>query len=121
MTFIAQLMGVSWGALAGAFLGPFVYGLYWKKTSKAAVGASFFFATALMLVNLFAKNWLPAFLRSPLNAGAFAMIAGLILVPVVSLLTPGSRPKTVEEQFACYQANAVVPQVVAMEETTEKE
>ena len=121
VTFIAQLMGVSWGALAGAFLGPFVYGLYWEKTSKAAVAASFFFATALMLVNLFAKTWLPAFLRSPLNAGAFAMIAGLILVPVVSLLTPGSRPKTVEEQFACYQANAVVPQVVAMEETAEKE
>ena len=29
-TFIAQLMGISWGALAGAFLAPFLYGLYWK-------------------------------------------------------------------------------------------
>ena len=28
--FIAQLMGISWGALAGAFLAPFLYGLYWK-------------------------------------------------------------------------------------------
>ncbi len=28
--FIAQMMGVSWGALAGAFLAPFLYGLYWK-------------------------------------------------------------------------------------------
>ena len=37
VTFIAQLMGVSWGALAGAFLAPFLYGLYWKRTSKAAV------------------------------------------------------------------------------------
>ncbi len=27
-TFIAQLMGISWGALAGAFLAPFLYGLY---------------------------------------------------------------------------------------------
>ena len=26
VTFIAQLMGVSWGALAGAFLAPFLYG-----------------------------------------------------------------------------------------------
>ena len=33
VTFIAQLMGVSWGALAGAFLAPFMYGLYWKKTT----------------------------------------------------------------------------------------
>ena len=37
VTFIAQLMGISWGALSGAFLAPFLYGLYWKKTSKAAV------------------------------------------------------------------------------------
>ena len=29
-TFIAQLMGISWGALAGAFLAPFLYGLYWE-------------------------------------------------------------------------------------------
>ena len=28
VTFIAQLMGVSWGALAGAFMAPFLYGLY---------------------------------------------------------------------------------------------
>ena len=28
ITFIAQLMGVSWGAIAGAFLAPFLYGLY---------------------------------------------------------------------------------------------
>ncbi|MBQ1742820.1 MAG: sodium:solute symporter, partial [Oscillospiraceae bacterium] len=31
VTFIAQLMGISWGALAGAFLAPFLYGLYWKR------------------------------------------------------------------------------------------
>ena len=36
VSFIAQLMGVSWGALAGAFLAPFLYGLYWKRTTKAA-------------------------------------------------------------------------------------
>ena len=39
VTFIAQLMGVSWGALAGAFLAPFLYGLYWKKTTVASVAS----------------------------------------------------------------------------------
>jgi len=34
-TFIAQLMGISWGALAGAFLAPFMYGLYWKGVTRA--------------------------------------------------------------------------------------
>lgn len=36
-TFIAQLMGISWGALAGAFLAPFLYGLYWRGVTKAGV------------------------------------------------------------------------------------
>ena len=38
ITFIAQLMGVSWGALAGAFLAPFLYGLYWKKATRQPCG-----------------------------------------------------------------------------------
>lgn len=39
-TFIAQLMGISWGALAGAFLASFMYGLYWKGVTRAAVWAA---------------------------------------------------------------------------------
>ena len=45
VTFIAQLMGVSWGALAGAFLAPFLYGLYWKRATKISVWVSFLFST----------------------------------------------------------------------------
>lgn len=33
VTFIAQLMGVSWGALAGAFLAPFLFALYSDRKS----------------------------------------------------------------------------------------
>ena len=53
VTFIAQLMGVSWGALAGAFLAPFLYGLYWKGATSAACWTSFLFSTILMLLNIF--------------------------------------------------------------------
>ncbi len=88
VTFIAQLMGVSWGALAGAFLAPFLFGLYWKRASKAACWVSFLFSTVVMIANIFVRSSFPALLRSPINAGAFCMIAGLILVPVISLLTP---------------------------------
>ena len=87
VTFIAQLMGVSWGALAGAFLAPFLYGLYWKKTSKASVWICFVFSTVVMLVNIGAKQLFPTLLQSPINAGVFCMFAGLILVPLVSLVT----------------------------------
>jgi len=108
ITFIAQLMGVSWGALAGAFLAPFLYGLYWKRTTPAAVWASFIFSTVVMLANILVPQIFPALLRSPINAGAMCMIAGLILVPVVSLMTPRMNALHVDSIFACYDRQVTV-------------
>ena len=106
--FIAQLMGVSWGALAGAFLAPFLYSLYWKKTTKAACWVSFIFGAGIMTLNLFFRGSFPALLQSPINCGAFAMLAGLVIVPLVSLVTPKPDAKLVEETFACYNRKQIV-------------
>ena len=114
--FIAQLMGISWGALAGAFLAPFLYGLYWKKTTKLACWVSFIFGTGIMVLNLFARSIFPVFLQSPINCGAFAMIAGLIIVPVVSLISPKPNKDTVEDAFACYDKKVLVKQKNALDE-----
>ncbi|MBR4725430.1 MAG: sodium/solute symporter, partial [Lachnospiraceae bacterium] len=100
--FIAQLMGISWGALAGAFLAPFLYGLYWKKATRAAVWASFICGVGITVSNLFLK------FTNAINAGALAMVAGLIIVPIVSLLTKVKEPAEVEKIFACYDENVVV-------------
>ncbi|MBR2835305.1 MAG: sodium/solute symporter [Coriobacteriales bacterium] len=83
ITFIAQLMGYSWGALAGAFLGPFLWGLYSKRISKAAVWASFLFGVCLTVANM-----IFGFIASPINCGALTMLASLVIVPIVSLVTP---------------------------------
>lgn len=106
--FIAQLMGVSWGALAGSFLAPFFFSLYWKKTTKAAVFTSFGFGSGLMILNLLFRSSFPALLASPINCGAFAMLAGFIIVPVVSLLTRAPEKKLIEDAFACYDTQVVV-------------
>ena len=108
VTFIAQLMGVSWGALAGAFLAPFLYGLYWKRTTKAACAVSFLFSTVVMLANIFARASFPALLQSPINCGAFCMIAGLVIVPVVSLITKAPASERVEKVFSCYNRQVTV-------------
>ena len=111
VTFIAQLMGVSWGALAGAFLAPFLYGLYWKRTSKIACWCSFIFSTVFMLAVISPlKTMLPALLQSPINAGAFCMIVGLVIVPVISLFTPKPDRKLVDNAFACYDQQVTVRQ-----------
>ncbi len=109
--FIAQLMGISWGALAGAFLAPFMYGLYWKGVTRAAVWASFACGVLITVSNLFLK-----FIASPINAGAITMIVGLIVVPVVSLITPKIKKETVDQIFTCMEEKVVVTRKSSIEE-----
>lgn len=113
--FIAQLMGISWGALAGAFLAPFMYGLYWKGVTKSAVWASFICGVGITVSNMFFH-----FIASPINAGAIAMVAGLIVVPVVSLITPKLSGDKVNEIFECYEEKVTVEQKLVLTDEEEK-
>ena len=108
VTFIAQLMGVSWGALAGSFLAPFLYGLYWKRVTKPACWFCFIFSTVLMIANMLFRSSFPTILQSPINAGAFAMLVTLIAVPVISLITKPPRKEFVEKTFAAYDRKVLV-------------
>ena len=109
--FIAQLMGISWGALAGAFLAPFLYGLYWKRTTKTAVWASF-----IAGVGITVSNMVIGYIESPINAGALAMVASMVIVPVFSLLTPAPDREHVEKIFACYDETVVIRKKHSLEE-----
>lgn len=102
-TFIAQLMGYSWGALAGAFLAPFLYSLYWKKTTLASVWACHIFGVGFTLFNMFTHV-----IASPINAGAVTMLAGLVIVPLVSLVTKKPDKDLVEDAFSCYGEKVTV-------------
>jgi SSS family solute:Na+ symporter len=110
-TFIAQLMGISWGALAGSFLAPFLWGLCWKGTTKYAVWASF--ATG---VGITVSNMLLKYIKSPINAGAIAMVAGLVVVPLVSVLTPKLDKNKVKDIFSCYDETVTVHTKKSIEE-----
>ncbi len=108
VAFIAQLMGLSWGAMAGAFLGPYLYGLYFRRITVPAVWVSFIFGVGVMLANMFFRARFPAWLQSPINCGAFVMLAGLVLVPLVSLFTKGPEQSHVEKVFDCYGKTVTV-------------
>ncbi|MBQ6001423.1 MAG: sodium:solute symporter family protein [Synergistaceae bacterium] len=114
VTFIAQLMGVSWGALAGAFLAPFMYSLYWKGATKLSCWVNFIFSSAVMTANIFVRADFPELLRSPINAGAFCMLAGFVIVPVVSMITPKPERKFVDDAFSCYTRTVTVRQSRAL-------
>ncbi|MCR5587896.1 MAG: sodium:solute symporter, partial [Lachnospiraceae bacterium] len=112
VTFIAQLMGISWGALSGAFLAPFLYGLYWKKATKAAAAVSFCFGTIVMIIQLcISLGWITVsggfltfIFRNSLYSGVFCMLAGLVIVPIVSALTQKTLPSKVDDKFECFNA-----------------
>lgn len=126
--FIAQMMAVSWGALAGAFLAPFLYGLYSKKTTKAAVWFSYIYGVGIMLLYLLYSLWLknyftlPPFFASPLNLGALVMLTDLIFLPIISAFTKKPDAAETEKIFACYHKTYLVPakEVLVDEEPTEK-
>ena len=104
--FIAQLMGISWGALAGSFFAPFVFGLYWKRVSNLAVWCSFIFGTGLMTLNIFFRSSFPALMQSPINAGCVALIVGVIIVPVISMFSKAPDKAIVDNCFSCYKETA---------------
>ncbi len=97
-TFIAQLMGISWGALAGAFLAPFMLGLYWRGVTTASVWACFIWGVGLTVVNMLLGNPI-----NPINCGAIAMVGGFPIVWIVSLLSPKLPQTFVDNIFECYK------------------
>ena len=82
IVFIAQLMGYSWGALSGSFLGPFFWGLFSGRISKPAVWCSFALGVGMTVTNM-----IFGYIASPINCGAITMVLSLILVPIVSFFT----------------------------------
>ena len=123
VTFIAQLMGISWGALAGAFLAPFLYGLYSKKTSCAAVWASFISGVGIMSACMFCtftgRTFISPFFTSPINAGVLAMVFGLVLVPIISHLTKVRNPEKIEKMFECYEETVTVRATTSLSDKVE--
>lgn len=117
---ISALMGISWGTLAGSFLAPFLYGLFSKKITKAAVWTSLVTGVGITVASmvLFNLGFFPELtakaasftiggygfnLASPVNWGAITMIIGLIEVPVVSALTGAEKAKKESEKlFECF-------------------
>lgn len=90
---IIALQGLSWGAISGFFLAPYIYGLFWKGVTKegALSGAIVGFLTAVVLP--------VAFDVSCIVACSLAMTIPFIIIPVVSFLTPDIPEEVIEQAF----------------------
>ena len=114
---IAYLMGLSWGTLAGCFIGPYVLGVLWKKVSRPAVWCSIISALVLTITLIFIfgydkNDWACSFgkaLQDGINCspmiGVICMAFSMIITTVVSLFT--KAPETVETAFEDREEKAV--------------
>ncbi len=92
---IVELMGLSWGTLAGCFIGPYVWGLYMKKANKFGCWCSVVQCLVITLI----LTLVLGLAKSPL-IGVICMGASLVMTPLVSLATQKfvkSKPETATE------------------------
>src|SRR5690554_3443529 len=54
---ILTLMSFSWGAVAGSFLAPFLYGLYWKGTTKLGAWSGIISGLLISIGGRFIMEW----------------------------------------------------------------
>jgi SSS family solute:Na+ symporter/sodium/proline symporter len=77
---IVAILGISWGAVGSAFLGPFIWGLFMKRANKAGAFASMTLGLGTCIA-LYATG-----MPSP-EAGTVGMGVSLAVNPLVSLVT----------------------------------
>lgn len=84
---IVSVLGISWGAIGAAFLGPFLWGLFWKRTGRAGAIGSSSLGLAVCLGLYFSGTPSP-------QAGTLGMVTSLVLAPVISLMIPARDENT---------------------------
>ena len=121
--FISQMMGVSWGALAGAFLAPFLYGLYLKRVPKAAVWINFIIGIGISVASFICNfggikfdNAVLEYFKSPINAGMLAMLLGLIITPIITGIAPTKDIERTNKIFSCYNKKITVSAKLSINE-----
>ena len=108
---IAYMMGISWGTLAGCFIGPYVLGVLWRRVSRAAVWTSVISSpviTATLIVIIgydkcgFSASFgeaLKAGVSSSPMIGVICMLFSLAATFLVSLFTKAPKEEIIHEAF----------------------
>ncbi len=108
---IAYMMGISWGTLAGCFIGPYVLGVCWKRVSTSAVWSSIIsslvLTASLILFFGYHKNGFECSFGTALKTGVgcspmigvICMAFSMIITVAVSLLTKAPDKEIIAQAF----------------------
>ncbi|MBN1295144.1 sodium:solute symporter [bacterium] len=78
---IVTILGISWGAIGSVFLGPFIWGLFWRRASRIGAIASSVLGLATCMIMYLNGHSSP-------EAGTIGMFVSLAVNPLVSLIFP---------------------------------
>jgi len=108
---IAYMMGLSWGTLAGCFMGPFVVGLLWKRVTKASAWASIVSTLGLTVTLILVLGYchpkcdgsFGSAISNGINCspiiGCICMASSVVITVVVSLLTKKPSDEAIYNAF----------------------
>ena len=112
ISIIVNIMSFSWGVVSGCFIGPYIWGIYSKKTTKAGAWSGMIAGFSVVLVTtviLTVKamgidgttigDAIKVASKSAPEMGVVAMAVSLVVVPIVSKFTKKLTPKELEEIF----------------------
>lgn len=112
ITIIVNIMSFSWGIVSGCFIGPYIWGIYSKKITKAGAWAGMiagFLTVAVTTIVLTSMNMADAgalgaafklAAKKAPEMGCAAMAVSAIVTPVVSLFTKKFDEKFLQGVFA---------------------
>ncbi|MDD2421252.1 MAG: sodium:solute symporter [Heliobacteriaceae bacterium] len=101
---ILDLMAISWGTVAGTFLAPYLYGLFWRGTTRAGAWAGVLTGLSIsaglsLIAPLFGLTKVMGVTLDTPFVGSLAMLVPLVVVPAVSLVTRPLPVGTVARAF----------------------
>ncbi|HHU50959.1 MAG TPA: sodium:solute symporter [Firmicutes bacterium] len=101
--YLVALMSFSWGTISGAFLAPYLYGLFWKGVTKAGAWAGFLtglgYSVGSFLYYCVRPELRPLIKDVAPRVGSISMLLPLVVVPVVSWLTPKFSQAHIDKVF----------------------
>jgi len=93
---IITMMAISWGVISGAFLGPYIWGLFWRRVGKASAWAGIVVGVGFTLLVGWHYHWNAGFMPV---ISSIAMLGSLAIVPIVALLTKPAADDCIAKAF----------------------
>ena len=96
LTIIITMMAISWGVISGAFLGPYIWGLFSRRVGLASTWAGFAVGAGFTLLVGWHYDWNSAYMPV---ISSIAMVGSLVVVPIVALVARPASADCVARAF----------------------